>query len=485
MRKISFFLAVIFAVILLVSCSTGSEGETFDLGYSTESDPNSFGGLVVRILYGVDSIYTYGGNGSGIGYVLGYASDNYFADMAYERIDEVQKNADVNLDIEYLDSSTAANRFKQSTFSGECITDVISLGTYYIASDVRTGMYLGISTLRDYIDFTDEAKWGRRSILSGVYYEDDIYGVLPMLWPDVTMGSFGYPIAVNENHIAKLGVTDPREYVENGTWTWAQFEQCLPEYTVIEGGETKIYGFGCHNYYYAEMFNHSNGDKIFNIDKNGNYTCGIFSDTAYKAMQKCYELYTGELSYCFDKTDGGTFIDGGDVLGLCSSGGIFSHGDNSVSMNIDNFGVISFPVGPDVDPNYKFGVVESTNACTAFAPLSVNEDAAAYVINQIYEPFKDFTTYDEIVAYMQRNYFFDERDGRVVYDMFLNQDYNFFHTGNLGHNFRDDMTEYIVLKQPVQTTFESNKDKYMSNFERFCMPTIRAFEKLWDSNFEY
>lgn len=468
---------LILAALFVVSCATSEVPEEFDTDYSASSGSASkLGGLELVYEFGV-------GEDEVTESVLGYSYESIFADIAKARFAQVQKDYDVKININYSYNYDSCRLFQNKSLAGTFMCDMISGISDTWTDTARIGMLNGILTLSDYIDYTDEVKWGNRSLLEVLYYEDDLFGVIPMTWPDLVISSFGHPMVVNEDIISRSGFKDPREYVETATWTWDTFEECLKQYTVEEEGKTKCYGLATHDAYFAEMFMHSNGDRLVAKDSSGKYYYGIMSPSAQKAMQRGWDIYYGETGYTIEKGTRETpadvvdlFIDQRSVLCLTGSGSIYGT-DAKIGTSMENFGILSFPVGPDADPNYKYGISENINYAIAFSCLANYPDAAAIVINALYEPLDGYTTYDDIRAYMQRYYFFDERDCATLFDMFLNQQYNYFHWG-----VRANTVAYLENQSTsVTQIIDRNKDKFNEDFEKYVMPSVRGIEALWGS----
>lgn len=460
-------------ILLLSSCSQGSDNGSFELEYPAgPSGSTDMGGVTLVYQMGTKQ-------NQSKDTVMGYPEGSYFSDYAIERFADVKKEYNVNIDLRYAVNSESCENFLKASQAGLFFCDVISGVSNSLSDVARIGMLYGISSMTDVIDYTDEEKWGNRSLLEVLYYEDDLYGVLPMAWPDLIISSFGYPMVVNETFISKYGHTDPRDYAENGMWNYDTFNNALEEYTIIEDGQTKLYGLAVCNEYAAQMFMHSNGDKLVTKNIQGKYAPGIFSGTMLAGMQEGWDIFNGALSYTV-KTDLSPgpcidfFIDGKSMMTIALTEFIFAN-DARIGLNVENFGVLPFPTGPNAKPDYRFGISESINWAIAFSTAANHPDEATAVISAMYEPFKGYETYDDIKEYMQRNYFFDMRDCDNLYGMFLNQIYNYFHFG-----IRDTNVRYITTKAYTVAQFiDKDRSKFQEDFDSYVMPAIRGIVALW------
>lgn len=471
---IRYFVLALVLILVLSACSQESAEDFVEFEYQGAGSSES------TDLGGVEVVYEIGvGEDNTMDSVMGYLAGSYFADYAADRLATVKNDYNVNIDIRYTFNTNSCANFVNASLAGFFFCDVIS-GISDMWNDVaQIGMLYGMSTMTDVIDYTDEVKWGNRSLLEVLYYEDDLYGVIPMAWPDLVISSFGYPMVVNETFIARYGHTDPREYVENGTWNYDTFNNALEEYTIIEDGQTKLYGLAVHNPYAAEMFMHSNGDKLVTKNIQGEYAPGILSNTMLAGMQEGWDVFNGALSYtvktgldpspCVD-----FFIDGNTMMTIALTDYIYGN-DARIGLNVENFGILSFPTGPNAKPDYKFGISENINWAIAFSTAANQPDAASLIINALYEPFKGYESYDEIKEYMQRNYFFDMRDCDNLFGMFLNQEYNYFHFGIRASN-----VGYITTKAYTVAQFiDKDKSKFQEDFDKYVMPSVRGIVSLW------
>jgi len=170
------------------------------------------------------------------------------------------------------------------------------------------------------------------------------------------------------------------------------------------------------------------------------------------------------------------FVNGDTVMCVAPTGYLYGQ-DARISLNVDNFGILPWPYGPNSSPEHIFGIMENNNYCIAFSSLSSNTEASAMIINALYEPLPGFETEEEIKGYMEHNFFFDPRDCDVFFRMYLNQEYNYFH-----YNMR---TQYIGFMEQTSRTItqhlESTADVVNEIFTEDIMPSVRGIEAVWGS----
>lgn len=424
---LSFVLAA-FMVASLISCSQPQE-EIFDLDISGE-DVVGFGGLELTIASYFDST-----NGALVDEnVLGYGIGTGLADHATQRIADVEKALDCKINAIYMSNFNSAFTFGMSVGTAPCDIMFVPSMSYY--SWMKAGYLSSISSLGDYIDYTDSEKWGTPMLLECLCYKDDLYGLLPAAWPDLVYSSFGYPLVASMNLISAVAGDDPRELYEQGLWTWETFSEQIQKCTVVEGTETKIWGLGGHTPYLSEMFFRSNGVSLTRIKDKLSFACGYYEPGSFNAIEYVRTLRSGDLSHTYDPTN--------DVLGVVNNfcDGLVCYSFNpaqyiygtfgTISKEVENFAILRTPAGPDVDPGYTGGVYHAMNYTISFPSITDNIDAAAMAVDAIFEPFDEYPSFDAIKEYMTHNNFFDKRDAEAFFDICLNSSYNYFYTAGGG-----------------------------------------------------
>ena len=466
MKRIAAFVLGALMVCLAITSCGATEEEVFDVDFVMNSDKID--------LEGVSIVYEIGLTDSALAVpnCLGYELDTTFGDLAVKRLKDIQSDYNCVINTKYVNNGVSCRAFVATSASGVFMCDVIS-GTSDMWADVaRIGMVIGMTELEKYIDFRNEEKWGYRNMLEGVYYED---GLVPLLWPEVSV-SYSSPLVVNENLISSLGVEDPRDLLENGQWTWDKFDECLGLYYVEEGGEVKQYGLTAGLATFADMFILSNGSHFAEKDASGKYIPGFFTPNGVKAMEAANSIYNGPNKRAIDTVGDVTqaLISGRTVLGSLGSDGIIGI-TGRISKEMDNFGILSWPCGPDVEPGYAAAMHSNIERCIAFSRMSAHPDVAATIINAVYEPFEGYETLDSIIELMTRNYFFDKRDSEVFYEMYFNSVYNYFHyNGMYGY-----MHEWFTSNKTPAEYIEGARSQIQERIDQYVLPTMRGIEAVW------
>lgn len=479
MRKIAKILLLAFCLSFFCSCGAQTEKEeSFDLDFGSSENGNSIdlSGAELDFAVIIDQLT----NMSIEGNILGYTQDTLFAEQARNRIAEVEKELNCTI---VLDNKATANNFNLESAAGSSYCDIIMCNSNDTQKWAKTGFLTGFSTLSEFIDFKDSDKWGKPNLLEVSFYVDDVYGVIPALWPELSYVSFGYPLVANVDLINSLGVSDPREYVDDKTWNWDRFKEELVKCTVDLGTET-VYGMATTYPYMSQMFLRSNGVTFAQQGEDGSVICGFYTEPGMRALEYINEIYNGEYAYCCFK-DGHenatismeNFVNGFGCYTFTPAHCIFGvSGD--ISTYMENYAVLPTPYGPDVEPGYNGGLYHSQYYFVSIPKLSDLNDAAAIAVNAIFEPFEGLETFEDIKDFMARNYFFDRRDADWFFEMRNNAVLNYdYQTGFASRKIPE---EICVGNTTVTELLEKYKDQMNSIIEETVAPMLSVYDVIWN-----
>ena len=456
---IKIFCMLLISVLVLTACSQeiAEVIPEYDFGE----------GVSATDLDGFKLVWGWGGStGSS---VFGFIPDTQLADMVIERRKEVEQK--LNCKIEYAQSSNMVDNFRSGILAGFQDYDIVAAGGT-LRNDARAGNLMGLSSL---LDVKNTDKWGTPNMLVPMLWEDDLYGVVPFAWPDLIYRLSGHILAVNENLVVRLAQTDPREFVENGQWTWDKFEEVIKEYTFSEGERT-VYGVRVHLPYYAIDCLLSNGVAVSTY-QNGEVVAGVYTEAGREAMERCQKMYY-ETSHDYfhpytDSVGDDEFVNGECVMYLTWMNEL-TGSTRWIMYNMDNVGVLPFPQGPKATPGKYLSYNEGLLLCFGIPINARDPVASALILSEMCEPFDAYKTKDDIIDYMATQIFFDRRDAEIVVNEVTNTEYGFFDEGARG------VLEGIGGTQtPVSTVLESNLTKYETIVEEYMMPCYRAMDAVY------
>lgn len=453
-------LCALFLLLVTAACGNQETEDTFEVDFDNGDVTGDLGGYVMRYMLG-------GGNTQS----LGYAKGTPLEDEALKKVSDLEKARNCTLEIVGNDGL-----FVTASASGNYHSDAVWIESDLIRDVAAIGGMVGISGL-DAIDHTDTEKWGTPSATEVFFCDDDQYGVHPALWPEHSDNYIRSPIAVNENLIAILGVTDPRDFVETGSWTWDKLKEVLPLYYAEEGGEVKHYSWAVNVGEYAVEMILSNGGDLVEKNSAGDYVFCMYTDSAYVAMSKGRDILLGDVSYTIRDIGVEGFLANKAVLHSIYRGTLVGP-SAKICNEMDNYGVIPFPVGPDADPHYKFSYYTNMSGF-GIAYLAHDVEATASILNDLYGPIAGISNSKEMIDYFRRNYFFDDRDAENYITMVGETHYVYFHYG-----LPDRMTGYCSAANEVTQFLEANRNAVSIVFDKEIMRSIRGLNAVWgDGNY--
>ena len=403
---------------------------------------------------------TWAWNGTEGDIVFGFIPGTANGDRVMQRKKDVENSLNCSITMKY--TGDALSILRAGVMSGAQELDLVTYETYFMVVDIRAGYLTGLSAL---IDVENVEKWGTPNMLQSALWKDDLYGVVPYAWPDV--GYTGaHAIAVNEDIVSMLSQPDPREFVENNTWTWDQFEECLTAYTYNDGGGT-VYGMQCHSPYFAINMLLSNGVAISSYE-NGKVACGAYTQAGFVALERAKKIMQETHSDCFhpsNAADGRELFYNRECVMTPSGVGGFYKTVDAIMYKMENVGVLPFPQGPDATPGVYLSYHESLPTCISIPFNAKDTEASAAVLSAMLEPFDDFKTKDDIMDFMAEQIFFDRRDVEVIINLVRNTEYGFFREGA-----RSVIEQVTSTTTPVSSLLEANEKAYDQIVEDYMIP---------------
>lgn len=467
-KRVRLVSCLILSIMLIAACGSSEPDEVFEGTYDSESNGASFGGY--------EMVYKYGGNQDQVGDgCIGYEFGTELDDAARKRVADLENNR--NCKILYQTDINAYSNFIAATTSGVYYCDAVWEHSGAITDMAKIGGVQGITPIGT-IDYTDFDKWGTTRVLESLYYKDDLYGVLPSLWPEKADNFMNCVLVVNEDLIARLGVEDPREYIDTGEWNWKKFESVLPVYYNEEGGEVKHYAMDGAGGYFSQMMVLSDGGKLAYRNSAGEYEPSCFTDTYLMAMTEAVRIYKGEYAYTIREVDPNIFImdycNGDAVLATMSSRYIIGS-NGTVCKNMDNFGILSFPLGPNAPEGYKFSTNLQLEGSLGISTFAKDIDTTAAILDALYAPINGIDSPEKVIQYLKRNYFFDDRDAENYFAMVVNSQFMYF----ASTLYNTSLAGYINTTMTMTQYLESNKNGIMKDFEDLIKPAILGTNAVW------
>ena len=402
---------------------------------------------------------------------FGYVANTEFADLALQRVKEVESNFNVKVNV--ITGKDIPSTIQNETYAGLVSVDAAQAKSTQMGGTVRAGLLYDITQLGDYINYTDAEKWGNEELLKPFFWDGGLYGVVPAAWPIHKYRSMDGPMVVNEDLIRSINETDPREFVEKDEWTWDKLEELMPVYNHINNAGDEVKALYTTVHWLFRTIQSTNGEGFVFRDENGEYQLGLHSDKTFEAMAPAWDWAFGDYaSFVYIDTSNvwenmlQAFLDNKSVLTIMNGTDLVG-AENSIAYQMANFGVVPFPRGPFGNNNTTSGTTITEVRFGTFIPLLSKDPAmSAIVLNAIYEPLPGYETEESIIEYLRHNYFFDDRDVVNFVDAFNNIVYNYRNEAltdvYIGINSSKSMREW--LDQYAEAD-EKNRAEYVVNIE--------------------
>ena len=464
-RIFSFALLTLFSFLFCISCA-GSEVDEVVPEYTVEITEIEYGGADFCFAQR-NATYSTGEE------YFGFVVETEFADLAMKRINEVEKRYNINVTAN-TSGQSVSDLVTTNSVAGLVPYDALQAHSSSQTGLARSGYLYDFTLLSDIIDYTDQEKWGIKEELKPMCWDHGLYGVVPAAWPILKYLTMDGVMVVNENYISNLNQTDPRELVERDEWTWRTFEELMPIYNHINDAGDEVVALYTSYHWLFRTIQTTNGEPVIFKDENGEFQLGLHSPITFEAMQTAWNWTWGEYR-TYLRIDGSDqitmlngFLNGTCVLSLMS-GTDLCGSEKSVAYNMENFGVVPFPHGPNGTVNNTGSTITTTRFVITIPTLCKDPTMSAVVLNAIYDPLPGYEKEESVIEHLRRQYFFDDRDVTNFVNMYRTELYNYRHEaltdvyisvpGNI--SVRERLESYSEAD-------EENRQKYVLHIEPTC-----------------
>ena len=461
-KIISLFICMILA-FSLVSCASAEPEIVPEYDSSFSEDDVDLGGRT--LIMGMVQDYFFEGADS----TLSYTNNTDLGDLAAQRLRDVESKYNCEIEFEYVGRSGEVAF--QSAVAGSYIFDFISEESFFLVNYMKANAFVDLTTLEN-IDVFDESKWGNKHMRMSTMFDGAIYGLLPAAHPLRTSNSIENFIVVNEDYIASLLATDPRDYFENGEWNWETFTNCLNTYAHTSGISNEyVYAFSSGLGGFSRDLAMSNGVDPIILHENGNFTVGYFEQPAIDAYNQAYEWFNGATASSVLSEGGNvdTFIAGKSVMQSISAYQLFST-TTSIAYQMENFGIVPVPYGPNAESPDDYRTSYTSADFPMCIPITAQDpEISALALDKIYAPFEGYETKDDIIDYLYKNYFRDRRDAELIIEM-ESGDHIYYHDHM--HDFSTMFDQF--MGNGVVKSLEAYEEKHYTNMEKYVLPAYET-----------
>ena len=147
---------------------------------------------------------------------------------------------------------------------------------------------------------------------------------------------------------------------------------------------------------------------------------------------------------------------------------------DSVAYNLNNYGIVPYPNGPDASPGWYQAYNESTDFTICIPVSAPDAEATAVIMDSLYEPFEGYETKEDIIDYLDKNFFLDPRDSELFYELAdVDKTYFFATMDGLFDIWND-----FLVRTPSETLAKF-KDIQYSKSEKNLLPRLRTAYEIY------
>ncbi len=460
MKKIISCVLLFVIVFGICSCSQTEHPESFDMDIDDlfETDTVDLSGYECVIIQSYD-----------LEHPFQYPIDTLMSDNILKRMSDIEKELKCTITL-----TAEPNSYLEGTitklYGGAYVAEIGY--THQPSRLVQASALYPLDVLQDFLDYMNADKFGSLGLLEIGMMNGVPYTVAPVAWPGKQM-SYTYNIfSVNEDLISRYGKVDPRDYVENGEWTWDNFEKIIPDYQIEDGDfKATAVNFSSALADLAMM----NGASLISVSDNGSAVPALDSVAIAETFDWFSRLYANH-SDCITTLDyyGMTagFLAGEIVMAQTS----FSHMINDIIYEMGNYGIVPMPCGP----RGTYGKWPSLFADFDSFGIYINArepEAAAMVIDRMCDPFEGYETLEDIQQYAS-GLFYDQRDIEFFTTYLRDTRWNYWTFGIFDY-FGDAMKEVLKGASSAEI-IEKYADAANALVEEYVVPNyefIKEYEE--------
>ena len=474
MRKLIALTLAVF-LLLTVSCASGdASAELFEEEFSTGEEEVDLCGFTFEIRFYDD--YT-----PEDGSVCGYKNGSSFNDAAVKRVKDVEN--EMNCIIKPTNSGGLGleSNFTVIQLSGLNFCSAIMTSSYSLRPAIESGLFEPLSQVSDIIDYTDSKKWGNWRILEQSVWDGDIYGVVPIQWPEVEM-SEGYLFVFNEKFADLLGQPDPREFIEDRSWSREKLGEMMLIYTTEDLGHPLKALMTYEGHFYDTALRANNAQAYKLVD--GKYVSGYHTPEGLEALTWADDFLHVTYADCIYPAPG-TEQERNDVFINEDSAMIYTRVANAFGSNdpipysVENTCILPMPNGPErVKTNAPYTTFFECVHDNILFPINGNLESSAIIVNALFEPLDGFDA-DELKEYYMRYLCRSETDFNVAKELFANGRYSFVSDG-----IRAPVVEalYGHHSKTVAAILESTETAQNELVQKYLVPTVSSLEGIFGAD---
>ena len=315
-------------------------------------------------------------------------------------------------------------------------------------------------------------------MLEQCVFNGDIYGVVPVQWPDVEPSGC-LMFIFNEKFAGLLGQPDPREFIEDRSWSRDKLGEMMLAYTTEDLGYPlkAMLTYDGHFFDLALRANNAQAYKLVN----GEYVSGYHTPEGLEALQWANDFlhvtYKDCLYPCPSSGRDDILLDEKVTMFLTSVTNIF--GTNSrLPYSIEDYCILPMPNGPEREKqNAPYTSFFEWVRDTTLFPLNGTLDKSAIIANALFEPLEGFSE-DELKEYCLRYNYHSEQDFYLAREIFENARCSF-----VSDNIRTLVVDALGSNGNVSIAelLDSTEEAQNERVREYLAPTASSLEGIFGS----
>ncbi len=473
-RFIGLFLVLM--LLFSVSCSS-AESEIFeeDFNAGKNSAEIDFDGYDYKIRF-YDHYVPEDGD------LFGYKQGTVFNDAVIKRINDIETEYNCTITATNSNSPHLEDHFVSMILSGVNYQDTVVSSSWRLRTIIASGVFEPLSKVSHILDYHDSEKWGSWKILEQGTWKGELYGVIPVQWPGVAI-SAGWMFVFNEEFAGRLGQPDPREYIEDGSWSREKLGEMMLTYTTEDLGYPLKALLAYEGHFYDTALRANNVQTYAIVD--GEYVSGYHTPAGLEALTWADNFLHKDYVDCIrqpcppDEQRNAVFIGGEVAMFLSHLTNVFGT-YSEIPFNVESYCVLPMPNGPErakVTSEYTTGF-ERVQSMTFF-PLNGELEASARIADRLFEPLDGFGE-EELKEYYMRNFYHDERDYELAKQIFENGRYTYLH-GNIRQLTIEAL--YGSHSKSVAQILEESEDAQNEAVKKYVEPTASTMADVFGEDY--
>ena len=412
---------------------------------------------------------------------FGYKENTSLADAALARIASIEK--ELNCEIELSLIEVTLQVLSAQLFADSVKQEVLYSPSHALMHKTAEAGYLEkVNDYGDYIDYTNTEKYGAVNIQEMNAFNGDLYAVSPITWMYKQPRALEI-IVINEDLRSQYNAPNPKEYIENGVWTWESLEDFISKSSYQDSSKT-IYSMATRGFDLAKLLAYGNGFRLAYETADG-YGTDFGADNFMEAAEFYYELrakyqnnFAPDIGDWVDVNE--SFMDLQNSVSCITAASILY---NDIVYKVQNYSVVPFPSGPRGEYGKWPSAIEATESFSVFT-TGDHPSENFTIIDKLCEPLEGFETEEDRFQYLSTNVVYTVEDAEYAMNIYKNGIYTNWTVSDSADNGFDDLWRAGLADgaidgdkpRAISVVLDELKTIYPALIEEYIVPNFPIYE---------